>query len=98
MPDDDASDERPTVNQSAAAGSKRSSGHQVNVGNGRYQLLELLGRGGMGEVMTARDEQLGRDVAIKRMLPEASGDDDLERFLREAHVQGRLDHPAIVPV
>src|SRR5262245_14416518 len=64
----------------------------------RYRLLEVLGRGGMGEVYVARDEAMARDVAVKRMLDDAPSPDAVERFLREAQVQGRLDHPAIPPV
>jgi serine/threonine protein kinase len=69
----------------------------LNTGTDRYTLGELIGRGGMGEVMLANDQQIGRDVAIKRMRfkPSAQG---YARFLREARIQGRLDHPAIVPV
>jgi serine/threonine-protein kinase len=54
----------------------------------------------MGDVHAARDRQIGRDVAVKRLrgtaqdLPPIA----LERFMREACIQGRLDHPAIVPV
>ena len=62
-----------------------------------YQLGALLGRGGMGEVLVATDEEIGRDVAIKRMRGEL-GSDAEARFLREARIQARLDHPAIVPV
>jgi serine/threonine-protein kinase len=63
----------------------------------RYELGEQIGRGGMGEVIAAHDHPIGREVAIKRMhgapTPLAYA-----RFLREARVQGQLDHPAIVPV
>jgi serine/threonine-protein kinase len=64
----------------------------------RFRADSVIGRGGMGEVVSARDEKIGRSVAIKRLR---SGGDDAEviaRFLREARVQGRLEHPAIVPV
>jgi serine/threonine-protein kinase len=62
-----------------------------------YALGEVIGRGGMGEVVLARDLRIGRDVAIKRMR--GVGDEDaVLRFLREAKIQARLDHPAIVPV
>lgn len=64
----------------------------------RYRLTSLLGRGGMGEVYVARDEMMVREVAVKCMLEAAPSDDAVERFLREARVQGRLDHPAIPPV
>jgi serine/threonine-protein kinase len=64
----------------------------------RYVLGDTLGRGGMGEVRLARDERVGRDVAVKQMRAEAPGAEAVARFLREARVQGRLDHPAIVPV
>ena len=65
---------------------------------GRYTVTRRLGKGGMGEVMLARDEQVGRDVAIKRMRTAAPNDRQVTRFLREASIQGRLEHPAIVPV
>ena len=63
-----------------------------------YAVGELLGRGGMGEVLLAYDEQIGREVAIKRMRRLDPGVDAETRFLREAKVQARLQHPAIVPV
>jgi len=64
----------------------------------RYRLGRRIGKGGMGEVMAARDEQVGRDVAIKRMRAAHPSERAVARFLREASVQGRLEHPAIVPV
>ena len=63
-----------------------------------YDLGEVIGEGGMGEVVLARDPRLGRDVAIKRMRAAAPSAELVERFLREAKIQARLDHPAIVPV
>ena len=65
---------------------------------GRYRVQRRIGKGGMGEVMAARDEQIGREVAIKRMRAANPSQRAIERFLREAQVQGRLEHPAIVPV
>jgi serine/threonine-protein kinase len=64
----------------------------------RYTLGPILGRGGMGEVFSALDEQIGRPVAIKRLRMNEPSPDALTRFLREARIQGRLEHPAIVPV
>jgi serine/threonine-protein kinase len=52
----------------------------------------------MGEVIAARDEQIGRDVAIKRLKKAKPSDQAIARFLREARIQGRLEHPSIVPV
>jgi len=68
--------------------------------NTRYKLGAVLGRGGMGEVLTARDEQLGRPVAIKRLRAQAAASSPgaVMRFVREARIQGRLEHPAVVPV
>ena len=66
--------------------------------DGRYTLGALLGQGGMGEVVLAFDEQIGREVAVKRIRAEAPSGEELSRFVREARVQGRLQHPAVVPV
>src|ERR1043165_7019436 len=63
----------------------------------RFRLGDVLGRGGMGEVFAAVDDTLGRDVAIKRVRGEQSVD-LVRRFVREAKIQGCLDHPAIPPV
>ncbi|MDQ3369388.1 MAG: serine/threonine protein kinase, partial [Myxococcota bacterium] len=63
-----------------------------------YELGELIGRGGMGEVYAAHDQRIGREVALKRMRSSAPTGEALSRFLREVRIQGRLDHPAIVPV
>ncbi|MFT3692900.1 MAG: serine/threonine-protein kinase [Kofleriaceae bacterium] len=63
-----------------------------------YQVGELIGRGGMGEVVVAQDLRIQREVAVKRIRSKAPSHDAVERFLREARIQARLDHPAIVPV
>jgi serine/threonine-protein kinase len=65
---------------------------------GRYEIAEILGRGGMGEVVSARDDEIGRHVAIKRLCIVDPNDVTIARFLREARIQGRLEHPAVVPV
>src|SRR5215218_11385677 len=63
---------------------------------GRYRLCELLGRGGMGEVYRASDEVLGRQVAIKLMLPVPQSFAASERFLREARAAARILSPHVV--
>ncbi|MFN2143835.1 MAG: protein kinase domain-containing protein, partial [Anaerolineales bacterium] len=65
----------------------------------RYEVLELLGEGGMGAVYKARDVTLQRDVAIKVLHQHISRQADFEaRFLQEARSAARLDHPGIVQV
>jgi len=66
---------------------------------GPYEVLNLLGSGGMGEVYSARDERLGRDVAIK-ILPRAYAEsaDRLRRFDQEARAAAALNHPNILAV
>ena len=62
-----------------------------------YEILDTLGRGGMGTVYLAHDRRLDREVALKVVqLPEGAG--NLERLMREARVLARLEHPGIVPV
>jgi serine/threonine protein kinase len=64
----------------------------------RYVLLNRVGRGGMGVVYAARDDKLGRRVALKVLdAPERSGD-LARRLIREAQVLATLEHPGIVPV
>lgn len=66
----------------------------------RYRMGKPLGQGAMGEVVVTRDLRVLRDVAMKR-LHQAHHDtrpDLRERFLREARVQGQLEHPSVVPV
>jgi serine/threonine protein kinase len=66
---------------------------------GRYDFLRLLGVGGFAEVYMARDTVLERDVAVKILLPQHARDPQtVERFLREAKLYAKLDHPNIIPV
>ncbi|MGW6505750.1 protein kinase domain-containing protein, partial [Nonomuraea angiospora] len=70
---------------------------------GRYRLIEPVGEGGMGVVWRARDESLGREVAVKRVrlapgLDAASRAALCERALAEARTAAALRHPSIVAV
>jgi serine/threonine-protein kinase len=73
-------------------------GASVRLSLPNYDLGALLGSGGMGEVVLAHDKQIGRDVAIKQLRIENPSPDAIARFLREARIQARLEHPSIVPV
>jgi serine/threonine protein kinase len=65
----------------------------------RYRLGDEIAKGGMGSILEAEDGSLRRTVAMKVLLPHVEGDDDSRRrFLREAAVLGRLEHPNIVPI
>jgi eukaryotic-like serine/threonine-protein kinase len=66
----------------------------------RYRPGRKLGEGSMGEVIVTRDMRILRDVAMKRLHQEhhAMRPDLRDRFLREARVQGQLEHPSVVPV
>jgi serine/threonine-protein kinase len=64
-----------------------------------YEILDEIGRGGMGIVYRARDRDLPREVALKRPLPALLTSEDLRRrFLREGRAASRITHPNIVPV
>jgi serine/threonine-protein kinase len=65
----------------------------------RFRILRFHRRGGLGQVHVARDEELGREVALKEILPEKSDSRELRsRFVLEAEINGGLEHPGIVPV
>ncbi len=66
---------------------------------GPYEIVSLIGAGGMGEVYRARDPRLGRDVALKIIRGErVEGADGLRRFEREARAIASLNHPSILTV
>ncbi len=66
---------------------------------GRYEIVSLIGAGGMGEVYRARDPKLGRDVAIKVLPAAFSADAErLRRFEQEAQAAGTLNHPNILSI
>jgi serine/threonine-protein kinase len=79
----------------------RDHGLHLDIGQhvGPYQIISLLGVGGMGAVYRARDTRLHRDVAFKVLLPQFSGDADfLARFAREARVLASLNHPNVAQI
>ncbi|HKW51671.1 MAG TPA: protein kinase, partial [Candidatus Eisenbacteria bacterium] len=66
---------------------------------GPYELVSLLGKGGMGEVYRAKDGRLGRDVAIKVLPPSFASDAErLQRFEQEARAAGQLNHPNVLAI
>src|SRR6267142_5305662 len=66
---------------------------------GPYEIVSLLGAGGMGEVYRARDSRLQRDIAIKLLPDIAAADAERrERFTREALAVAALNHPYIVTI
>lgn len=65
----------------------------------RYSLEKRIGSGGMGHVLACRDRRIGRTVAVKQLKAEHGPRDELSlRFEQEAKIQGRLEHPGVVPV
>ncbi len=65
----------------------------------RYTEQQVIGQGGMGEVVLCIDRDIRRPIALKRMLPSAAEDPNHRaRFVEEAQVTGQLEHPNIVPI
>lgn len=107
----------PTILGAGPAGSaRRSSGDTlpaVQEHEGRYEFVKELAAGGMGKLIIVHDQHLGRDIALKTLLPERlpggtrtrTGAPTMEiltvpiiaRFLQEARIAGQLEHPNIVP-
>jgi tRNA A-37 threonylcarbamoyl transferase component Bud32 len=81
---------------SSATLTELAAGALPVVAPGRYKVEGELGRGGLGRVLRARDRVLDRPVAIKELLEPTAGAST--RFVREALITARLQHPAIVPV
>jgi serine/threonine-protein kinase len=65
---------------------------------GRYRILGELGKGAMGTVYRARDDTLGRDVAVKVMSAGMADEDTRRRFLKEARAVARIQHPNIIVI
>jgi serine/threonine-protein kinase len=70
----------------------------VLAGKPRYEPVRPLGAGGQAQVTLARDHDIERPVAVKRLLPELVNDDAVLRFAEEIRTVGQLEHPNIVPI
>src|SRR5215470_14115914 len=72
---------------------------EAGVKLGPYEILGLVGAGGMGEVYRARDPRLGREVALKVLPSQFTGNDErIRRFEQEARAAGMLNHPNILTI
>ena len=87
--------QRKTSRSTLTAGSKSQKPH----GYGSHRVMRVHARGGMGQISIARDENLKREVALKELFESAADREDIvQRFLDEAEITARLEHPGIVPV
>jgi Tol biopolymer transport system component len=91
--------DQPALEVAARALAEDRARSPVGQSVGHYQILSLLGKGGMGEVYRARDVRLGREVAIKVLPTEYAADADrLRRFEQEARAAGMLNHPNVLTI
>ena len=89
----------PALKDAAALVTTEAPGTLVGKQLGHYQLLSLIGAGGMGEVYAARDTRIGRKVAVKLLPAAVARDTDrLRRFEQEARAVGMLNHPNILTI
>jgi len=84
-----------TTSDEARAGDPDGKGLSTS---SSFELVDELGRGGMGVVFRARQKNLDREVALKRLIPGKAGPEERAQFVAEAMVTGILDHPNIVSV
>jgi serine/threonine-protein kinase len=70
----------------------------VAQGKRRFDLVRKLGEGGLGEVIGAEDNDIGRKVALKKLRTDMKSDTTLARFVEEIRTVGRLEHPNIIPI
>ncbi|MCI0390274.1 MAG: protein kinase [Acidobacteria bacterium] len=100
---DDAGDfiEKPVMDDSLSSEAKASRPSESIIGHkiGNYEILSLLGAGGMGEVYLARDVRLDRQIALKILPAQFTQDPaQVERFEREARAASALNHPNIITI
>jgi PAS domain S-box-containing protein len=89
----------PDLASGALAGGVTRTGDFVSTSSPRYSLVEFHAQGGMGRVSIYYDHEMNRHVALKELHPQlATNANILQRFLQEARITGRLEHPNIVPV
>ncbi len=85
--------------QAAGAGNPSGTEAGKTFADERYRVIGLHARGGIGQVLLAVDSELSREVALKEILPGLADDEaSRRRFLLEAEITGRLEHPGVVPV
>ena len=100
-----AGDDSPTVDQaptptSSRTSSRRAGGRFVpgDMIAGRYRIISMLGKGGMGEVYRADDLNLGQEVALKFLPEAATSEEALERFRGEVRIARQISHPNVCRV
>ena len=87
----------PSVAPNATGHSGTTPESRLGTFVGKYRITEILGQGGMGVVYAARDQIIGRDVAVKFLSGSAADSDTaLQRFVQEARAAGQLQHPNVV--
>jgi serine/threonine protein kinase/formylglycine-generating enzyme required for sulfatase activity len=104
-PTDTKADSAPTVRAHRTNSVLFSLGLQAESGQlhpmtapEKYEYLQALGAGGMGEVVRAWDRDLHRFVAVKRLRSTSDSREPILRFVKEAQITGQLEHPNIVPI
>src|SRR6266446_9492406 len=95
----DTNGEQPPVETTLDDALREIDGHDGDWLLGNYQILEEIGRGGMGVIYRARQRHSRRIVALKRILScHADSRETLMRFRRDAQAAANLDHPNILPI
>ena len=91
--------ETPAVGEMADVSGNRSAQLEIGTSFGHYEIIELIGTGGMGEVYLAKDTKLDRKVAVKILNEKFSRhESNLNRFMREAKAASSLNHPNILVI